>query len=87
MASDLIWGAAYGTEREEWSSAGSREILREGKWPCGAACFEQSAGPRDGAGELMARGSAPDLGPGELRGLSSTPTPMMRNEHIPSMLT
>lgn len=68
-------------QREEWSSAGTWAVLRERKWPCGEACFGQSAGPRDRAGELMAKASAPDLGPRGLKGLSSVPTPMMSEEH------
>lgn len=69
-------------QREEWSSAGMWVALRERKQPCGA----ESAGPRDWAGELTAKTGAPDLGPGGLQGLSSTPTVTMNNEHLPPML-
>lgn len=47
------------------------------------ACSGQRAGPGDGAGEVTTMSGAPDLGPGELEGLSSTPTPMMSDECIP----
>lgn len=56
-----------------WQAVGSGER----KWLCGMACSGQSAGPRDGAGEVTAMSETPDLGPEECKGLSSTPPPMI----------
>ena len=86
MASDLIWGAADGTERGmelSWHVGGSE---REETALWGGLLQAESAGPRDWAGELMAKTGALDLGPGGLQGLSSTPTVTMNNEHLPPML-